>query len=255
MNENYFVYLFEGRCGEPLYVGLTKSIDNRIKQQHFSSNSHLDDNCLFEVEKIFYHQCRSRGDMKIKERYLINKLNPKFNQSMNNEDDFDFVIDVNWENYSFDKKALLDKRQKNNIKKSKLKFKNHICKIEKSERSRINVNTCYISDLTYLRKQYRFSRFGITNAYNYYFVSINDVVYVTSNNDGILSDFNIRTPIGKREIKYLNNAYNLSLSSDDFIRVYNTLFLSKMKFNFCDNNFVELVRYDIVKGLIKISFY
>ena len=59
--------------------------------------------------------------MKIKERYLINTLNPKYNDKLNNNNIFTFSIDVDWKLYSLDTETLIEKRNT-----TKSKFKNRL---------------------------------------------------------------------------------------------------------------------------------
>lgn len=114
-----FVYMFLNEIEEPLYIGISINLVNRIEAQHFkSSNGNLSQECIHETDRILYHQAASSDDMKVKERYLINTLNPKYNVKMKNNSRFSFAIDFDWKLYSLDKEEIL----KNKINKS---LKNH----------------------------------------------------------------------------------------------------------------------------------
>ena len=82
MKGNY-IYMFLSETEKPLYIGISINLVNRIETQHFkSSNGNLSLECIHETDRILYHQAVSSDDMKVKERYLINKLNPKYNVKM-----------------------------------------------------------------------------------------------------------------------------------------------------------------------------
>lgn len=121
----YHLYMFLDKDEKPLYIGISKNLTTRIEVQHFkSSNGNLSQECIKETHNILYHQATSEDDMKIKERYLINTLSPKYNNKMNNKNDFDFYIPINWKEYNFNKEELLKKRL-NNETKTHLKFRNY----------------------------------------------------------------------------------------------------------------------------------
>lgn len=109
----YFVYMFLNEKEEPLYIGISTNLTTRIEVQHFkSSNGNLSQECIEETHSILYHTALSIDDMKIKERYLINTLNPKYNDKMNNENLFSFTIDIDWKLYSIDKHKLIQDKEK-----------------------------------------------------------------------------------------------------------------------------------------------
>lgn len=110
--KGYFVYMFLNEKEEPLYIGISTNLTTRIEVQHFkSSNGNLSQECIEETHSILYHTALSGDDMKIKERYLINTLNPKYNNKMNNENRFSFTIEMDWKLYSIDKEKLIEKRE------------------------------------------------------------------------------------------------------------------------------------------------
>lgn len=111
--KGYFVYMFLNEKEEPLYIGLSTNLTTRIEVQHFkSSNGNLSQECIEETHSILYHTALSIDDMKIKERYLINTLNPKYNNKMNNENLFSFTIEIDWKLYSIDKSKLIQDKEK-----------------------------------------------------------------------------------------------------------------------------------------------
>lgn len=103
----YYVYKFLDKDQKDIYIGMTCDIKKRINQQHFTSNGHLDNACYGETEYVVYSKCRSYDDASIKERYLINKNNPKYNRVHNNKSEFSFIIDdFEWIYIAFDKEKL-----------------------------------------------------------------------------------------------------------------------------------------------------
>lgn len=123
--ETNYLYMFLNKNEEPLYIGISKNLTTRIETQHFKSKfGNLCKECIEETYKILYHQATSEDDMKIKERYLINTLKPKYNNKMNNKKSFDYKIQINWQQYEFKKEELLEKRYKNETKQH-LKFRNY----------------------------------------------------------------------------------------------------------------------------------
>jgi hypothetical protein len=110
--KGYFVYMFLNEKEEPLYIGISTNLTTRIETQHFKSlNGNLSQECIAETHSILYHSALSQDDMKIKERYLINTLNPKYNNKMNNENRFSFTIEMDWKLYSIDKENLIGNRE------------------------------------------------------------------------------------------------------------------------------------------------
>jgi hypothetical protein len=113
--KGYFVYMFLDIDDNVLYIGSSIHLVVRIEKQHFlSQHGNLSEECILESHKILYHQGVSSDDMKIKERYLINILDPKYNNKLNNNNKFSFTIDIDWKLYSLDTESLIEKRQKKN---------------------------------------------------------------------------------------------------------------------------------------------
>jgi hypothetical protein len=113
--KGYFVYMFLDMDDNVLYIGSSIHLVVRIEKQHFlSQHGNLSEECILESHKILYHQGVSSDDMKIKERYLINILEPKYNNKLNNNNKFSFTIDIDWKLYSLDTEGLIEKRQKKN---------------------------------------------------------------------------------------------------------------------------------------------
>lgn len=123
-----YVYMFLNEFEEPLYIGISTRLVHRIETQHFKGKSgNLSKECIEETYQIKYHQATSADDMKIKERYLINTLNPKYNNKMNNGNRFNYPIPVNWLEYDFNKDELLRdlKEKKRSYQSSEITLRNH----------------------------------------------------------------------------------------------------------------------------------
>lgn len=131
-----YIYKFYNELEEVIYIGITKNIKGRITQQHFTKRGHLSIECYNEVFYVLYSKCFSYDDAKVKERYLINKLSPKFNVTMNNQSKFGFEIDdFNWKYIPINKQKI---NSDNNFNKK------HLVKVNKN----IINNFKIIEDLT-----------------------------------------------------------------------------------------------------------
>lgn len=118
MNKDYYVYMFLDKDENPLYIGSSFNLVTRIEQQHFlNKNGNLVEECIIKTYKILYHKAESYDDMMIKERYLINTLDPIFNIKLKNNSKFSFKIDFEWNLYSVDTKSLIEKRKKRSRKR------------------------------------------------------------------------------------------------------------------------------------------
>lgn len=129
---HFNVYMFLNEIEEPLYIGISKTSVKRIETQHFKGKSgNLSKECIEETYKISYHQATSEDDMKIKERYLINTLNPKYNKQLNNGNGFNYPIPVDWLEYDFNKNELLrnSKEEKRSYQSEAIVIRNHRNKI------------------------------------------------------------------------------------------------------------------------------
>lgn len=129
--KGFFVYMFLGADESVLYIGSSIHLVERIEKQHFlSQHGNLSEECILETNKILYHQSVSADDMKIKERYLINTLKPKYNDKLNNNNIFSFTIDLDWKLYSLNTETMIEKRNDFKSKaEKKLKSRNQESKI------------------------------------------------------------------------------------------------------------------------------
>lgn len=186
--KGYFVYMFLDDNEEVLYIGISIHLVNRIESQHFlSQHGNLSEECILQTHKVLYHQCLSDSDMKIKERYLINTLVPKYNNKMNQNDRFSFVIDnINWKLYSIDNEGLNEKRKVLSSKNYKISLKNH--KIDFTINSNLTINNLdnlWILGFSFLHhnenedlpNDWRPSRGGYPEDY-FYLIKINNELYI-----------------------------------------------------------------------------
>lgn len=99
--KGFYVYKFLNENNDIIYIGLTTNLKNRLTQQHFTKAGHLYEDVYNETSCILYSECLSKDDMKIKERYLINKHSPKYNFQLNNNSSFNFEInDFVWKQFN-----------------------------------------------------------------------------------------------------------------------------------------------------------
>lgn len=225
-----FVYMFLNEIEEPLYIGISINLVNRIEAQHFkSSNGNLSQECIHETDRILYHQAVSSDDMKVKERYLINRLNPKYNVKMNNNSRFSFDIDFDWKLYSLDKEEILKKRT-NKPLNNYMKLKDHNHDFTNGKNLKINSIkdiVCLCTCTFYYEKYFYDYEYPERNRSGYhrvnddfFFIKINNEVYIycweimdlfhdheffdSGNSNYILKD-----------IKFLNDKY----AEDDFVLI------------------------------------
>lgn len=117
----YYIYQFLDKSENVIYVGYTGDIKTRICVQHFGGIGHLSNECYEQVFMVVYSECVSIDDAKVKERYLINKLSPKYNMKLNNQSKFSFEIEISdWRYLPIDKKSLLKKK----VSSGKITLKN-----------------------------------------------------------------------------------------------------------------------------------
>ena len=171
--------MFLDKNESPLYIGYSINLKRRIEINHFSSDrGNLTIKCLNETYKVLYHECSSDDDMKIKERYLINELNPKYNDRLNNKNKFSFTIDIQWKLYSFNKLSLLEKR-KSSIKRKRNQLKNYKTHLSiNSFEEILRLDTCvFHNEENYItRNNYT----GYNPWEDFYFIKINKDLYIFS---------------------------------------------------------------------------
>lgn len=219
--KGYFVYMFLNEKEEPLYIGLSINLTTRIEVQHFKSlNGNLSQECIEETHSILFHTALSADDMKIKERYLINTLNPKYNTKMNNRNHFNYQIPISWEVYNFNKNELLNKRVNKKIN-TQVKFRNHKYNFQNNKGINLNKYStirCFQSHPIFeeLYPELEFpsrSNGYYDNSCNFYFLKINNELYVFASEIFIFYDFNYPgdgTTVGTiKNIKKLTDEYGL----------------------------------------------
>ena len=112
----HYLYQFLDKLDTPIYIGITGDIKTRINTQHFGKGGHLSDECYEEAYMVLYCQCLSEDDAKIRERYFINKLSPKYNNKMKNGSKFSFEIpEAEWKYLPIDKNKITKNKQKKRI--------------------------------------------------------------------------------------------------------------------------------------------
>ena len=223
----YHLYMFLDKDENPLYIGISKNLTTRIEQQHFISKSgNLSKECIQETYKILYHQATSSDDMKIKERYLINKLNPKYNDKMNNRNEFNYSISVEWQEYEFNKEELL-KRRENNEYKSHSKFRNYSYDFQNQKVLKLSTDktirtfgTClFRTEEYYPNIEFPMRSGGYKRGDDFHFIKINNELYVFSREIFNFYDFeypDLESSIGTiQDIKKLTEEYGL----DSFVIV------------------------------------
>lgn len=87
-----YVYKFLNDEDKIIYIGKAKSFRARM-----SGHDHLSNECYEEIDKIAYSKLSNGDEASIYERYLINKMKPKYNKEFNNDSGFRFELpDIEW---------------------------------------------------------------------------------------------------------------------------------------------------------------
>lgn len=103
-----YVYRFLNKNNEIIYIGKAKNLNFRIK-----NHKHLPKECYNEINKIEYIKLNNCDESSIYERYLINKINPKYNTQYNNESSFSFELpELKWIEFTENKKKCVKKQYK-----------------------------------------------------------------------------------------------------------------------------------------------
>lgn len=114
-----YVYRFINSNNEVIYIGKAKDLKNRI-----SHHTHLPKECYEERVKIEYIVCLNDDESAIYERYLINKLSPKYNTQYDNKSGFSFELpEKEWIDYNKLEEVKVNKVSKEDYDKMNLKEK------------------------------------------------------------------------------------------------------------------------------------
>lgn len=246
---NNYVYMFQDYKGSSLYVGLTQSLDKRIKLQHFASSSHLNEECLKATTKIVYHVCSCKDDMKIRERYLINRLNPKYNDKMKNDGQFSYQINFQWNNFDFNSIDLLHRREINIYKKEIRKLKNHSCEVQKEKCGNSEINFCEIEDITFFRTVIKYEgKFELIKM-NCLAIMVNNEIYVIGDSHHyFFCLMALLQPITKKSINRIKKEFRIhDLEMSNILRVKSKKLETIKWINNPPNNndFTEFISFDI----------
>ena len=115
--KSYFIYKFLDKHNSPIYIGRTKSMDNRFfyeEYAHFAKGSHLTNECYKEVERIDYVELCNESEQAVYEIALINKLRPKYNKQYVDSGQIQMELPSlewkEWESFSDEIKLYLSTR-------------------------------------------------------------------------------------------------------------------------------------------------
>lgn len=114
-----YVYKFLNSSNEAIYIGRAKDLKSRI-----THHTHLPKQCYEERVKIEYIVCLNDDESAIYERYLINKLSPKYNTQYDNNSGFSFELpEKEWLDYNKLEEVKVNKVSDEDYKKMDLKEK------------------------------------------------------------------------------------------------------------------------------------
>lgn len=89
---SFFLYRFINIDESIIYVGRTNDIRRRILKEHFSDNTHLPDECYFEIDRIENTEIINESEEVAYEAILINQSRSKYNTQFKDEGQFDIQI-------------------------------------------------------------------------------------------------------------------------------------------------------------------
>lgn len=99
-----YVYRFLNKYDEVIYIGKSKDVMKRLKQ-----HKHLSLVCYLETEKIQCTKLKNNDESSIYERYLINKISPKYNREYSNNSKFSFELpEIEWSDVDYKFKGSIE---------------------------------------------------------------------------------------------------------------------------------------------------
>jgi len=108
---DYFIYKFVDDNDQIIYIGKTIRLPDRMVQ-HFTTDSHLTNECYDNVKYIFYSSLKTKIEMDIYEIYLIDKYRPRYNiKSVYKQDEISSIVlpELFWEKYYSESLDLKEK--------------------------------------------------------------------------------------------------------------------------------------------------
>ncbi len=111
-DSDYFIYKFVDDNDQIIYIGKTIRLPARMVQ-HFTTDSHLTDECYDHVKYIFYSSLKTKIEMDIYEIYLIDKYRPQYNiKSVYKQDETSSIVlpELVWEKYDSESLDFKEKR-------------------------------------------------------------------------------------------------------------------------------------------------
>lgn len=227
-----YVYRFTNSNNEIIYIGKAKDLKNRI-----SNHNHLPKQCYEERVKIEYIICLNDDESSIYERYLINKLSPKYNTQYDNKSGFSFELpEKEWIDYNKLDEVKVNKVSKEDYDKMSLKER---IKYHKS----IGDVVCKVRDeyIVYKKETLEKRRDECTNLYNncYRYNNINKVFEILCSFDNRSSIYQFEKEYKPKRLFYISSI------------LYTTI--KEIKYE--EHKSYMLIIYDIENDNIKIYFH
>lgn len=99
----FYLYRFVDKKGNIIYIGRTNDIRRRIIKEHFTSNTHLPNQCYLDTAKVEYTEIINESEEVAYEAVLINQIKPKYNTQFNDNANFDIVLPkMDWKPFKWD---------------------------------------------------------------------------------------------------------------------------------------------------------
>lgn len=99
----FYLYRFINNKDEIIYIGRTNDIRRRITTDHFTSNTHLPNECYIETQRVKYTEFANESEEIAYEAILINQEKPKYNVQFKDSAQFDVKLpDIKWMPFEWD---------------------------------------------------------------------------------------------------------------------------------------------------------
>lgn len=103
MQEKYYLYRFLDDNKNVLYIGRTNNIYRRIVTEHFTTNTHLRNECYFQTKSVEFAEFDNESEQVAYEAILINKEKPRYNTQFKDSAQFYITLPkIEWLPFKWD---------------------------------------------------------------------------------------------------------------------------------------------------------
>ena len=103
MEQKFYLYRFLDDNKNVLYIGRTNDIYRRIVTEHFTTNTHLRNECYFQTKSVEFAEFDNESEQVAYEAILINKEKPRYNTQFKDSAQFDITLPkIEWLPFKWD---------------------------------------------------------------------------------------------------------------------------------------------------------